>query len=188
MTSQHPIDLKKLCASLTEEVKKQSGVNVHACYQCQICTNACPFSEAMDIKPAGIVRLAQLGLVSEALASSTIWLCIGCNTCCNSCPMAIDMPAIMDALRQQAIDSGKPIAEQDILDFHREILGSIERYGRTHKLEIMLRYKIKRRDWFSDMNLGLRMFAKRKLDLTPSKIENIGEVKSLFDDGKEGKK
>ncbi len=101
--------------------------------------------------------------------------------------MAIDMPAIMDALRQQAIASGKPVAEQDILDFHREILGSIERYGRTHKLEIMLRYKIKRRDWFSDMNLGLRMFSKRKLDLTPSKIENIDEVRELFTKDKEGK-
>lgn len=99
--------------------------------------------------------------------------------------MAIDMPAIMDALRQKALAEGVKVAEQGILDFHNEMLSSMKRYGRTHKLEIMLRYKIKQRDWFSDMNLGLRMFAKRKLDLTPSKIDKIEDVRAMFTSNKE---
>jgi len=44
------------------------------------------------------------------------------------------------------------------------VLGSIERYGRTHKLEIMLRYKLKTRDLISDWTVGMKMLAKRKLD------------------------
>jgi len=86
----------------------------------------------------------------------------------------------MDTLRQMAIEEGISPAEPDILGFHNEVLKSIERYGRTHKLEIMLRYKIRKRDWFSDIDVGLKMLAKRKLDLLPSKIDKIDGVKKLF--------
>lgn len=90
------------------------------------------------------------------------------------------MSAIMDALRQMAIEEGVPVAEPDILSFHNEVLKSIDRYGRTHKLEIMLRYKARKFDLLSDINLGLRMLAKRKLDLRPSKINNLEAVRQLF--------
>ncbi len=50
----------------------------------------------------------------------------------------------------------------------------------SHKLEIMLRYKLQQRDWFGDMDVGLKMLAKRKLDLMPLKILNIENVKKLF--------
>ena len=96
--------------------------------------------------------------------------------------MAIDMAAVMDSLRQIAIQRGVAIAEPDVLSFHNEVLSSVERYGRTHKLEIMLRYKVKKRDFFSDINVGLKMLAKRKLDLTPSRIKNLNELKAVFKD------
>ena len=73
------------------------------------------------------------------------------------------------------------VAEPDILNFHQEVLNSIERYGRTHKFEIMLRYKLRRRDWFSDMAVGLKMFAKRKLELLPSRSRDMQTIKGLFD-------
>jgi len=107
--------------------------------------------------------MVQLGFKEEVLRSSTIWICVGCNTCSKECPQSIDMPAVMDALREIAIDEGVQVGEPDILNFHREVLNSISRHGRTHKLEIMLRYKLQKRDWFSDMNVGLKMMAKRKL-------------------------
>ena len=86
-----------------------------------------------------------------------------------------------DALREIAIEQGAAIAEPDILNFHKEVLHSIERYGRTHKLEIMLRYKMRRRDWFSDMAIGLKMFAKRKLELLPSRSRDMQTIKGLFE-------
>ena len=94
--------------------------------------------------------------------------------------MAIDIPAMMDALRQISIEQDVKIAEPDVLAFHREVLNSIEKYGRTHKVEIMLRFKLKTRNYFSDLQTGVRMLAKRKLDLSPSKVKNIAEVKSIF--------
>jgi len=166
--------------SFTKEVEKRSGVNLSSCWHCRCCSGGCPFFHAMDMAPNAVIRLVQLGLKDEALRSSAIWICVGCHTCSSECPQAIDMSAIMDTLRQMAIEEGVPVAEPDILNFHNEVLKSIDRYGRTHKLEIMLRYKARKLDLFSDVNVGLRMLAKRKLDLKPSKVNDIEKVHQLF--------
>ncbi|MGD9975388.1 MAG: 4Fe-4S dicluster domain-containing protein [Desulfatirhabdiaceae bacterium] len=147
---------------------------------CQSCGSGCPVSHAMTYRPNGVIRLVQFGLKTKALESSDIWLCMGCNTCANECPMAIDIAAVMGALREMAIEEGVRIAEPGILNFHNEVLHSIHKYGRTHKLEIMMRYKLRQRDLFTDTDVGLKMLAKRKLDLWPSKIVNRQEVRKLF--------
>ena len=97
------------------------------------------------------------------------------------CPQAIDMSKVMDALGEMALEEGVRVGEPDILNFHSQVVDSIYRYGRTHKLEIMMRYKLLKRDLFSDMNLGIKMLAKRKLDLRPSRVKNLGAVRSLME-------
>jgi hypothetical protein len=94
--------------------------------------------------------------------------------------MAIDMAAVMDTLRLMAVEEGVPIGKPHILDFHEEVLRSLENYGRAHKLGIMWRYKVQTRRWFKDMDLGLKMLAKRKLDLWPSRIQAQEELANLF--------
>lgn len=150
--------------------------------QCLSCAGGCPVNLTMTYRPNGIFRLIQLDYKQEALESSDIWLCMGCNTCTIACPMAIDIAGVMDALRQIAIKEGVKISEPSILNFHHEVLNSIQRYGRTHKLEIMLRFKLRQRELFSDMDVGLKMMAKRKLDLKPSKISLTPSFKKLFQD------
>ena len=174
------IRLNDLDLNFSKEVKRLSGTDFHTCLQCRSCSGGCPFSEYMDYMPNGVMRLAQLGLKAEALSCNTIWICVGCHTCSIQCPMAIDIPGVMDVLREKALAEQVEIREPDILNFHREVLNSIERYGRTHKLEIMLRYKLKTRDLISDWAVGMKMLTKRKLDLTPSKIERIGDMKKIF--------
>jgi len=166
------------------DVIQRSGVNLSLCWHCNCCAGGCPFAEAMDYHPNGVIRLVQLGFKKQVLESSAIWICVGCNTCSVECPQAIDMPAIMDTLRQVAMEERVDIAEPDILNFHKEVLNSINRYGRTHKLEIMLRYKIKTRNLLSDMDVGLKMLAKRKLDLTPSKVKGIENIRQFFNNSK----
>lgn len=165
---------------LSRDIQKRSGINFNACLHCRTCTNACPFVEGMDYPPNVLLRLVQMGLEQQALESSTIWVCVGCNTCCSFCPMAIDIPAVMDGLREKALEQGVRIAEPDIVNFHKEVLNTVEKYGRTHKLEIMMRYKLKKRDLFSDVGVGLKMLQKRKLDLTPSKIRDKAALKKIF--------
>lgn len=163
-----------------EEIQSKSGVEFNTCLHCKTCVNGCPFVEGMDYAPNQIIRLIQLGMVEEALKSSTIWVCVGCNTCCSGCPMAIDIPTLMDQLRHKALETGIEIAEPDILSFHSEVLKTVKKYGRTHKLEIMMRYKFKKMDFLSDMGVGLKMLKKRKLDLTPSKIQDKKAIERIF--------
>ena len=164
----------------SSEIKERSGVDINMCWQCKACTNGCSVAHAMDYKPNVLVELARMGLRNEVLKSSTIWICVGCNTCSLRCPNQIDMAALNDTFRKIAIEEKVTVAQPGILEFHRAVLRSIRNHGRTHKLGIMLWYKLYRRDWFSDIAVGTRMMIKRKLSLIPSGIRKIAEIRNIF--------
>ena len=174
------INLGNKYHEIAEKIKADSGINFNACLHCKTCANGCPFLAGMDYAPNAVFRLIQYKMGKAVLESSTIWICVGCNTCSSVCPMAIDIPAVMDSLRHMAIAKGVKIAEPDILNFHAEVLNTVKKYGRTHKLEIMMRYKLKKMDLFSDMGVGLKMLKKRKLDLTPSKVQDKKAIEKIF--------
>ncbi len=175
-----PIDIQTNDLDFSRQIQETSHTRLTRCWHCQTCSGGCPFSQDMDALPNQVLRMVQLGMKEEVLRTSTIWLCVGCNTCATECPNAIDVAAVMDALRQVAIAEKIPIAEPGILAFHKSVVDSIHRYGRTHKLEIMMRYKLTKKEWFSDIDLGLKMLARRKLDLMPSKVKDREAVRALF--------
>ena len=89
---------------LLEEVRQRSGAQVSACFQCHKCSTGCPIGPEMDFLPSQIMRLVHLGAENEVLGSRSIWLCASCEACTTRCPMAIDIAAVMDALRILAIE------------------------------------------------------------------------------------
>lgn len=174
------VTVSELDRYFASEVNRRSHTDLKRCYQCRTCGNGCPFVEAMDYPPYGVIRLVQYGMRQEALECATIWVCVSCHTCSSQCPNAIDIAAIMDTLRSLALEERATIATPDILAFHLEVLRSIERYGRTHKLGIMLRHKLLTGQWFKDMDVGLKMLSKRKLDFMPSRVKAVDEINRLF--------
>jgi heterodisulfide reductase subunit C len=178
--AESPITLAEQDRFLARDIQRLSGTNLNRCFHCQSCGNGCPFIRGMDYPPNRIIRLVQYGMRRQALESHTIWICVGCHTCSVQCPMGIDIAAIMATLRRLALEEGAMIAETNILDFHREVLQSIKLYGRAHKLGIMLRYKARVHQWFADLDVGLRMLAKRKMDLKASRVKAMDEITRLF--------
>lgn len=174
------IDTEEIQTDFAREVESMSQTCLNMCWHCACCSGGCPFSKDMDILPNAVLRMVQYGLKAQVLGCSTIWICVGCNTCSMECPNAVDMAAVMDALRQIAIRDRAAIAEPGILRFHQTVVESIRRYGRTHKLDIMMRYKISERDFLSDIDLGLKMLSRRKLDLLPSRVRNQKAITDLF--------
>jgi heterodisulfide reductase subunit C2 len=171
----------KVYHNLAAEVTERSGTDLNRCYQCRSCGNGCPFVQAMDYTPNQVLRLVQFGLRQEVLTCKTIWVCVGCHTCSSQCPMSIDIAAVMDTLRLMAVEEGVVIGKPNIIDFHEEVLRSLEKYGRAHKLGIMLGYKRQTGHWLKDLDLGLKMLAKRKLDLIPSRVRDVNkEIADLF--------
>ena len=156
------------------------GENVLSCYQCGECTAGCPAAFAMDISPNQVMRMAQIGMKDDVLASSAIWLCAGCETCATRCPRGVGLSKVMDACRQIAIESGVKPKEANVAKFHDQFLKEIQRFGRVHEMTLTAFYKMRTRDFFSDVIQGAQMFLKGKLGLIPSWVRGRREVRGLF--------
>jgi len=88
------------------KVDELSDQQLYACYQCGNCASGCPLSGEMDYLPNVVIRLAMLGQQEELLKCKTIWVCASCQQCTVRCPKGIDIQAVMDALKQIAMDAG----------------------------------------------------------------------------------
>ena len=164
-----------------ELVLQRSGKDLQQCYQCFKCSAGCPVSFAMDWNPNQIIRMVQLGLRDKVLSSSTIWLCASCETCFTRCPNKVDLPVLMDSLREIALEEGVKSAAAHIPTFHRVFLRCIRWFGRLHEISLLAAYKMLSLKIFKeDMILGPQMFMKGKLKLLPTRIKNIDEIKEIF--------
>ena len=164
----------------TREVSELSQQNISRCYYCLRCTAGCPAAYAMDVSPAQILRLVQLGQKEPLLHSSAIWLCIGCETCGTRCPNEIHAGAVIDTLRQLALAEGVPAAELSVLKLHQAFLDSIRTWGRLHELTMILQHKLTSRDLLSNLDMGLDMFLKGKIHPFPTRIKGMDQIKDLF--------
>jgi heterodisulfide reductase subunit C len=100
-------------------VEEISGQDLLACNQCGKCSAGCPVVATMDLLPSQVIRMAQLGM-EEVTESSTIWICASCLTCVTRCPKGVDLPRLMEALRQIALRQGT--AELDLNALPPELL------------------------------------------------------------------
>ena len=91
---------RKIHDPFVAKVEELSGQNLLVCYQCGKCSAGCPAVHEMDILPNQIIRLAQMGLKEDLLASKAIWVCASCMTCNVRCPKGINIAEIIEALRQ----------------------------------------------------------------------------------------
>lgn len=167
-------------AALLAEVERRSGESVRGCYYCLKCSAGCPTAYAMDYSPAQVLRLVQLGERERLLASSAIWLCVGCETCLTRCPNGISAGHVMDALKQIALEARKRPAQRRVLVLHQQFLRSIRLFGRVHELSMLALYKVCSRDLFTDLDLGVRMFLKGKIPILPERTGGLGGVRRLF--------
>lgn len=166
--------------SFRDEIAGLSEQSIVSCYQCGECTAGCPVAYASDLTPNQVIRMVQLGQDKQALASSMVWLCVGCETCGTRCPRGVELSKVMDALRQTANERGITGGEPSIQVFHSTFLRSVERGGRVHEITMLGEYKLRAKDLFSDLILGARMFLKGKLVLIPTFIKGTGEVRKIF--------
>ena len=100
------------------QVESISGETLLACNQCGKCSAGCPVAFSMDMLPNQVIRFVQLGF-EDVLESQTIWTCAACLTCVARCPKGIDLPRIMEALREVASERGCNPIELDALDSER---------------------------------------------------------------------
>ncbi|MCG3138854.1 MAG: hypothetical protein HJJLKODD_02723 [Phycisphaerae bacterium] len=180
--------------TLAEEAEHAVGVSAFECYQCGKCTAGCPLAAEMDWSPHQILRLLQYAapeLEEQALRSLSIWLCLTCEQCVTRCPQEIDLPRLMEYLRQQSLERGLMHPQgRDILAFHEAFLDSVRKHGRLQEVGLVANYKLKTGHLLQDVLVAPRLLARGKLKLLPQGIKGKAAVRRIFerlqhDEGKE---
>ncbi|MBP7766669.1 MAG: 4Fe-4S dicluster domain-containing protein [Deltaproteobacteria bacterium] len=166
---------------LEEVNKKIHGVPLQACYHCRKCTAGCPAAPYMEYNPNKVIKMIQNGQKDKVLSSSTIWVCLSCETCITRCPNQVDIARMMDVLRQMAIEEGRPAKEANVLKFHEAFLSSIKFGGRVHEMLMTIHYKLKSGDFMSDVDIAPSMFFKGKLALLPPRTRDLKSVRNIFE-------
>ena len=173
-----------ISTGLGGEVKEHTEVLVSHCYQCGKCSAGCPLSSEMDYPPSVIMRMLQTGnpdLEEKVLRSFSIWICLTCEMCFARCPMSIDIPKMMDFLREKALKEKKASKKaKEIVAFHKSFLDSIRYTGRLYEIGLFVGYKARTLKVLDDMALAPRMVKRGKLNIIPEMIKDRSGVASIF--------
>jgi heterodisulfide reductase subunit C len=170
--------------NLASVLKEKTNVDVRQCYQCGKCSAGCPLTSEMDYPPNFLMRMIQTGdpkLEEKVLRSLTIWLCLSCEMCYSRCPMSVEIPMIMDFLREKSLQkkTTHPGAKR-IIAFHKSFLKSIEKTGRLYEIGLIADYKSRVSDYLQDIMLAPAMFAKGKLHVFPDMIKDRKGMSTIF--------
>jgi len=170
-------------------IEGETGENLSACYQCERCTNGCPVSHYMDIKPHQVIRYVQLGWREELLRSGTIWICLSCETCTTYCPNEVGVAETINHLRTMAAQSVIEPKEKYLAVFHRTFMEQLERFGRVNEFWLMnaytlkpgvLREKINSGLMKEEFFLGLELLKKGRLHVLPKRSRGIAKIRALY--------
>ncbi len=178
--SEHHIETNLLAYTIEKNVE----VSARKCYQCGKCSAGCPVAYDMDLPPSMIMRLLQTESPAnddKVLRSHSIWLCVTCEMCLSRCPMEIDIPSMMDFLRQKSrIEKKVNRKAKNIIAFHKSFLNSIRYTGRLFEFGLILDYKRQSLNLTQDISLAPRMISRGKLHFIPHLIKGKSQMSRIF--------
>jgi len=165
---------------LCERLQRQSGVRVADCCQCGKCSAACPFAPYMDIMPRQVVRYMQLLQPQAILKARSPWICVACHACSCRCPKEIDLPALMEGLRQEAKRCGRiAVKEADI--FTDLFIRTVRAFGRSHEMLLMGLFNMRSLRFLQDIHYAPAMYLKGKIHLLPRRAKDRTAIRRLID-------
>lgn len=184
-----PLRLNQVNSSLQEEIKEACGVDIEMCLECGKCSGGCSNAHIFDFTPRKMVQLVKLGDEERLLHMDALWTCVGCQLCVDRCPSHIDIPSIMDHMREKAKRNGIKAKRDSIEIFYDLMLESIRKTGRVAEAPLTIKHNLRTRQYLKDADLGRQMFFKGKLKPFSPKVKNVEPVRNLFTktiDKKEG--
>jgi heterodisulfide reductase subunit C2 len=176
-----PLYLNRIDDSLRNEIRRNCGIDVELCLECGKCSGGCPNGHVFDYTPRKIVRLVKLGDKQTLMTMDALWICLSCQACVDRCPSGIDIPAILDYMREKACRSSAKASRPLVRLFHELVLSSIRERGRVSELDVALKYNWKAGQYVKDARLGFRMLLKGKLRFFRKGVKQREEIRQLFE-------
>ena len=87
---------------LLSDLQKFGAAEVNACFSCGNCTAICPLVDDDATFPRRFIRLAQVGLEADLVASKELWTCYQCGVCSTKCPTEAEPAEFMATARRLA--------------------------------------------------------------------------------------
>jgi heterodisulfide reductase subunit C len=81
------------------------------CFQCMKCTSGCTALKLLELEPHKVMKLVNLGLVDELVASDIIWTCVTCLKCVQRCPQKASPYHVIMVLRNLAVEKEARVPE-----------------------------------------------------------------------------
>ncbi len=156
------------------------------CIQCGTCAGSCPSGEDMQHSPRQLFAMIRANMKEEVLSSTTPWYCVSCYFCAVRCPQEVAIPGIMYTLKSMAIKAGK-FKEREGAELSQSFVHNVENYGRSFEFGLATRNFLQHSpaELFRMATLGLGMWSRERLDLTPQRIDNIDQLQAILNKAKE---
>jgi heterodisulfide reductase subunit C len=175
-----PLRLDEIDNALQRELKEKLNVDIETCLECGKCSGGCSNGHIFDYTPRKIVQLVKMGDEETLTGMDALWICLSCQLCLDRCPSGIDIPRILDYLREKAVKQGVRATRPDVHLFLELMLEEAKDKGRVSEVPLMIRFKKKTGQYLKDAGLGFRMLLKGKLSFFPSRMQKTEEIKKLF--------
>lgn len=174
------LQLDELNNDLSREVLQNCGVDIARCLECGKCSGGCSNAHIFDFTPRKIVQMIKVGDEERLLHMDALWTCVACQLCVDRCPSGIDIPRVMDYLREKAIKQGIPATRPAVELFHRLMLDEVHNRGRVSELYLMMNFNLKSGHYLNNAELGPQMLLKGKLNPFPARVKKIDKLRRLF--------
>jgi heterodisulfide reductase subunit C len=167
-----------------------SDPRLEMCIQCGTCGGSCPSGPDMDCTPRQLFAMINAGMKKDVLSCNTPWFCVSCYYCMVRCPQEIHITDIMYTLKRMAIKEGlyRESSATSAPEFSETFIDYVENYGRSFELGVATRYHLRHHPLQAmgmATGMGLGMLRKGRMDLTPTRIKNIDQLKAILAKAKE---
>jgi heterodisulfide reductase subunit C len=101
------------------------------------------------------------------------------------CPQEIHITDLMYTLKRKAIEEGEyhESSAAEAPDFSETFIDFVDNYGRSFELGIATRYHLRHHPLDAirmASTVGLDLFRKGRMDLTPKRIDGIDQLKAIL--------
>jgi heterodisulfide reductase subunit C len=167
------------------------GHRLMHCLQCGSCGGSCPSGADMEYTPRALFAMINAGEREKVLSANTMWACVSCYFCTTRCPQQIPITDLMYTLKRMAI-AEKRYKDTDAPALARTFTDFVDKYGRSFEFGLATGYHLLNRPlaMMKMGPMGLAMFTRGRMALTPTKIRNIGQLQAIIKKARElgGKK